>query len=514
MPARPRRALALAAAVATATALGATALATASAASAAEVPLSGYELTWGIKQSYRTYVTTYAAGSFTPAGGASQAADNGAFTFPGGSGTYDSTAHTLDLGFQGSLTVASEAHGFEIVLSDVRFDSGDAEITADVTRDGTTTQDVPLADVTVTRAMTGMETKLTKEAADVFGSKSYEGAAGDPLTVVQREETGTPSGSPSDTPSGSASPSTSEPESPAPSASATQPASPSASTSPSAAPTESTAPSPSASATRPPAKGEIVDGTLGWGVKQSFRAYVVGGVAHGTITTSDGARQASGNGAFTFTGATGTYDTEAGTLSASFDGAVTFKGHEEDGEYGLDLTFSGLKVTLDGGSGRLTADVTSLGEKSEDVVLAELKAESPALKADGDVITVAGIGATLTEAGAKAFGGFYTAGSALDPVNLLMALTADAQLPGDGDGSGGSTGAGDGAGAAGGSSDGGSGTGGATTGGAGDTTGGISGGLASTGSDVPVAALGTAAAVTAAAGAGVLLALRRRRPSA
>ncbi|WP_055620667.1 HtaA domain-containing protein [Streptomyces sp. JHA19] len=501
MPARPRRALALAAAVATATALGATALATASTASAAEVPLSGYELTWGIKQSYRTYVTTYAAGSFTPAGGASQAADNGAFTFPGGSGTYDSTAHTLDLGFQGSLTVASKAHGFEIVLSDVRFDSGDAEITADVTRDGTTTQDVPLADVTVTRAMTGMETKLTKEAADVFGSKSYEGAAGDPLTVVQREETGTPSGSPSDTPSGSASPSTSEPESPAPSASATEPASPSASTSPSAAPTESTAPSPTASATRPPAKGEIVDGTLGWGVKQSFRAYVVGPVADGTITATEGARQASGNGAFTFTGATGTYDTEAGTLAASFDGAVNFKGHEEDGKYGLDLTFSGLKVTLDGGAGRLTADVTSLGEKSEDVVLAELKAESPALKADGDVITVAGIGATLTEAGAKAFGGFYPAGSVLDPVNLSVALTADAQLPGDDGGDGDGTDTQDAA----------YGTTGSTTGGAGDAT---TGGLANTGSGVPVTALGTAAAVTAAAGAGVLLALRRRRPSA
>lgn len=515
MPARPRRALALAAAVATATALGATALAAASSASAAEVPLNGYELTWGIKQSYRTYVTTYAAGSFTPAGGASQAADNGAFTFPTGSGTYDSTAHTLDLGFQGSLTVASKAHGFEIVLSDVRFDSGDAEITADVTRDGTTTQDVPLADVTVTRAMTGMETRLTKEAADVLGSKSYEGAAGDPLTVVQRTESGTPgdtpSGSPGGTPGGSVSPSASEPESPAPSASATGSASPSASPSPSAAPTGSAGPVPTAPATQAPARGEIVDGTLGWGVKQSFRAYVVGPVADGTITAFGGARQASGNGAFTFTRATGTYDTEAGTLSASFDGAVTFKGHEEDGKYALDLTFSGLKVTLDGGSGRLTADVTSLGEKSEDVVLAELKAKSPALKADGDVITVAGIDATLSEAGAKAFGGFYTAGSALDPVNLSVALTPDAQLPGDGDGSGGSTGAGDGTGAAGGSSDGGYGTGGATTGGAGDTTGGISGGLASTGSDVPVAALGTAAAVTAAAGAGVFLAMRRRR---
>ncbi|MEU8852947.1 LPXTG cell wall anchor domain-containing protein [Streptomyces sp. NPDC048564] len=42
----------------------------------------------------------------------------------------------------------------------------------------------------------------------------------------------------------------------------------------------------------------------------------------------------------------------------------------------------------------------------------------------------------------------------------------------------------------------------------------MTGGLANTGSDVPVAALGTAAAVTAAAGAAVVFAMRRRRTDA
>ncbi|RSN77745.1 hypothetical protein DMH26_40180 [Streptomyces sp. WAC 05379] len=190
---------------------------------------------------------------------------------------------------------------------------------------------------------------------------------------------------------------------------------------------------------------------------------------------------------------------------------MTFKGHKgqgEDGGYGLDLTLTGLRVTLDEGVGELTADVTSLGEKTEDVVLAELKADEPDLAAQEDVITADDVTATLTEAGAKAFGGFYTAGTELDPVDLAVALTADAELPDDG-GTGGSTG-------------GGSGTGGSTSGGstggssgtAGSTTGGVTGGLASTGSDVPVAALGTAAAVTVAAGAGVVIAMRRRRTEA
>ncbi|MEU9730116.1 HtaA domain-containing protein [Streptomyces sp. NPDC048002] len=503
MPVRShRRPLALAAAVATAAALGATALATTT-ASAAEVPLSGYELTWGIKQSYRTYVTGFAAGSFTATDGASQAADNGVFAFTDGTGTYESTAHTVDLGFKGSLKIESTAHRFELTLSDVRFDSATAEVTADVTKSGTTTQDVPLADVTVTRSMTDMATTLTQEAADVFGSASYAGAAGDPLTVVQKTQ---PSPTASASPSTSASPS--ESASPSASASPSESASPSTSASPSASASASasaTSPSTSASpSTQAPTKGDIVDGTLGWGVKESFRTYVVDGVAKGSITTSGGASQAAGNGVFTFVDAQGEYDTEADSLSASFEGAVNFKGHEEDGEYGLDLTLTGLEATLDGGSGELTADVTSLGRTSKDVVLAELKADAAELTAKNDVITLDDVTATLTDEGAEAFGGFYTAGTELDPVDLSVALTEDADLP-DGDGGSGTGGSGTG-----GSGDG-SGTTGSTTGGTGSTTGGITGGLAATGSDVPAAALGTAAAVTVAAGAGVVLAMRRRR---
>ncbi|WP_405839378.1 HtaA domain-containing protein [Streptomyces sp. NBC_01518] len=492
---RPRLSFVLAAAVATAAAFGATALATTT-ASAAEVPLSGYELTWGIKQSYRTYVSTYAQGSFTATDGASQAANNGAFTFTDGTGTYNTTSHAVHLTFKGTVTAKSTLHGFVREMSDFQYDSAAGTLTADLVADGgTKQQDVTLATVAAptSQNLTDLATTLTAAAGTFLGSDSYANAAGDPLSAVKPTTTTSPSPSNSSTESASPSPS------PTPTKTAT----------PSTTPSDSASPSDTAS--QPAAtKGEIADGKLNWGVKESFRSYVVGSVANGKITTSDGATQAAGNGVFTFTDATGTYDTDADTLSAAFEGSVNFKGHEDNGTYGLDLTFTDLKATLDNGSGELTADVTSLGEKSEDVVLADLKAGSTDLTAKNDVITLDDVTATLTAAGAKAFGGFYQTGAELDPFDLSVALTTDATLPTDGSspttgtstGSSGSTAN--------------SGTTGSTSGGGvtGSTTGSVNGSLASTGSEIPAAALGTAAAVTVAAGAGVVLAMRRRRTEA
>ncbi|MFE9646743.1 HtaA domain-containing protein [Streptomyces sp. NPDC006365] len=455
--------------------------------------ISNYELTWGIKESYRNYVTGMALGSFTPADGAKQAAGNGAFTFVEGTGTYDSEAHTVDLGFKGSLKIESKAHGFELTLSDVKFDSKGAEITADVTKGGATTQDVPLADVTVTRDMKDMATKLTKEAADAFGSASYQGAAGDPLTVVDKGTT-PPTEDPTTPPTDPTTPPTTPPSDPH-----TQ--TPPTAGNPTSPSTTQPADSPPSAA---PTKGDIADGTLGWGVKQSFRTYVVDGVAKGEITVSGGATQASGNGAFTFVDGSGTYDTEADTLSAAFKGSVNFKGHEENGTYGLDLTLSDLKAKIDGDSGTLTADVNSLGDKSDDVVVADLRPRSADLVAEDDVITLPDVTAKLTAAGADAFGGFYQAGAELDPVDLSVALSADAELPPNDDPSASATP----------TSDSGSGTtGGTGAGSTGSTTGGgvTGGGLAATGSSVPAGALGAVAAVTVAAGAGVVFAVRRRR---
>ncbi|MFJ7154147.1 HtaA domain-containing protein [Streptomyces sp. NPDC101118] len=511
---RPRRASAaaggLAAALAAAVVLGATGAAT-PAAAASGVPLEDYELTWGVKDSWRSYVTGLAAGSFTTAGGARQAARNGAFTFTGGTGSYDPATHALAVALKGSVRAASTLHRFDIVLSDVRFafDGTNGRLTADVTKNGAAQDDVPLAVVTVNRAMRDMPTTLTKEAADALGSPGYEGAPGSPLTVAPKETAPRPSPTPTAKPTPTTRPTPTT--KPTPTAKPT-PSAPATTRAPrptgSAAP-GTPAPTPPSSPTGVPAKGKIAGGRLDWGVKQSFRAYVTGPAAAGTITVSGGATQAAGNGGFTFVKGGGRYDTTADTLTAAFRGAVTFKGHRQGGTYGLDLTLGDLKVKLDRGKGVLTADVDSLGKRTDDVPLADLKAPTADLKARNGTLTLTGVKATVTAAGAKAFGDFYPAGTALDPVGLSVALTPGAVPAGTGTAAG-TTGGTSGGGPAG-TTGGGTGTGG--TGGAG-TTGGTGGNLATTGASAPATTLAGASALVVGAGAALVLAGRKRRTAA
>ncbi|MEV7420782.1 HtaA domain-containing protein, partial [Streptomyces sp. NPDC089919] len=467
-PRRRRRTAAVTGAIATALALGAVG-ALPGPAAAAETPVKDYDLTWGVKDSWRSYVTGMAAGSFTASGGATQAKGNGPFTFSGGAGTYDTNSHALKLAFKGTVRAVSAAHAFDIKITDVtfRYDGAKGTITADVTKNGAAQNDVPLATVAVSRSMKDMATTLTKQAADALGSPGYAGAAGSPLTVAPHGATPQPSTSPSTRPT----------------------------TGPTPSPTAGTPrPTPSASQ-RPAAKGRILDGTLGWGVKKSFRDYVKNGPAAGRITVSGGAKQASDNGPFTFVKGAGRYDTGADTVSARFKGTVRFRGHRSGSTYGLDLALTDLTVTLQRGKGTLTADVTSLGKRSEDVQLATLKAASPSVVVSRGRISLPGVKATLTKAGAAAFGGFYPAGTALDPAGLGLSLTSGSTGGTSGGTSGGADGGTDGGGSAGGAAASGGSAGGATTGGAGttgSTTGGASGALAvagdlaATGSTVPV----------------------------
>ncbi|MEL5961258.1 HtaA domain-containing protein, partial [Streptomyces sp. CLV115] len=255
--------------------------------------------------------------------------------------------------------------------------------------------------------------------------------------------------------------------------------------------------------------GQIHDGTLDWGVKKSFRSYVTGPIANGKVRITAGAT-ASGDG-YRFPDATGRFDAAKQTLNAGFHGKVRFLGHEENGAYTLDLSLSGMEIQVNGTKGRLIADVSTKDRKTKKVstytglAVADLKLPKGQLAAKGGVVNLSAVPATLTADGTKAFGGMYPAGEQLDALTVAVALDKDAELPASAGGSG----LAGGSGSAGGSTT----AGGGGVGGGGSVGGGSVGGagsLAATGSDIPVGALFAASGVVVAAGAGVVIAARRR----
>ncbi|WP_030679509.1 HtaA domain-containing protein [Streptomyces rimosus] len=529
-----RRPLALAAAIATAATTAALCLpTTATAAPAADaaapkLELKNGTLDWGVKESFRKYVKGMALGDITTADGARQAPDNGPFTFTGGTGTYDMSTHAVATTFKGSVRFTSKAHGFDIKLADLKVatQGKTGAITADVTAAGKTQDDVALASLDLSGVRPGsgaggamtfakIPVKLTAKGAEAFNGMYKEGQELDAATLSvtpastpgkpgkpeKQEEPGKPgkpetgSGRGSDagtstsgisgTPSTSDSPGTSDKKQSAGSSSPT--------TSSSSA-----------------ASDKIVDGTLDWGVKKSFRDYVTGPIAHGKAELAGGAATSAAG--YRFSKGHGTFDGAKSALAADFNGSVRFTGHEG----ALDLKFSNLKVKAGGTKGTLVADVSAKSRATGKVTntpgmaLADLKVPAGALVAKNGVVTLKNVPATLTAAGSKAFESMYQAGQALDPVTATVSVDPNAQLPAGGTGSGPESGpgseSGSGAGSAGSS---GSGTASFSSGSA-STVGGTGGSLAATGASTPAGALAGVAAGLIAAGGAATYAVRRR----
>ncbi|MFF8774082.1 HtaA domain-containing protein [Kitasatospora sp. NPDC015120] len=183
------------------------------------------------------------------------------------------------------------------------------------------------------------------------------------------------------------------------------------------------------------AEGKVSGGRLDWGIKQSFLTYVTGPIAKGSWSLTGGAATVAGSG-FRFHSAAGTYDPASGALSAAFSGGVRFTGHQEDGTNALDLSIGRLTFRASpGGAAGLYADVTSKSRETGQVSsasqakLADLSLSGVDLRGAAGTLTLGNVPATLTDAGAKAFAGFYTAGTALDPVSLSVNLPAAAPTP-------------------------------------------------------------------------------------
>ncbi|MER6781787.1 MULTISPECIES: HtaA domain-containing protein [unclassified Streptomyces] len=480
MPSSHRRSLALAAAVATAAALGATAFVlpakavgggrASAAVASAPMPIVNGALDWGVLASYRSYVLNIAKGTITPADGAALNAD-GTFRFTSATGRYDKDGgHIVTAAFKGSVTFDAPMHGFKLTLANLRFDTGTKKLTADVTKNGTLTPNVPMADVAFGgQSMDKLGTTLTKEAADQLGSDKYVGLAGDPLTAALQFGRPSPSPSPSVTPSPSSSASPS-PIASGPSSSAT----------------------PTQGASSPAADGpqQLLGGRLTWGVKEGFRSYVVKG--GGSVTPADGA-VASGD-TFAFSLGKGELDAKKQKLSAAFAGNLRF----QRADHGVDMTFANVRVNAEGKKGTLVLDVKSPTATKVNVPFATLDLSKAEYRTSGGLLTLNAVPAAFTAEGAAAIGApsaDYAEGKPTDPVTLSVSVDKDVVIPATAPTA----------------------TPTSTTGGAGGTGGTAGGGgsvggnLASTGAEVPAGALLATSGAVVAAGAGAVFLARRRR---
>ena len=164
--------------------------------------------------------------------------------------------------------------------------------------------------------------------------------------------------------------------------------------------------------------------TLGWGVKSSFRTYISGGIANGSWSLA-GVGYADGR--FGWTGGAGSVNSADSRGLVRFPGSVSFTGH--DGV--LNLVLSNIAIRVSGaGSATLIADVhsTDMSGKAADfsgVSFATIRLSGST--GPGSTFSASGAPATLTEAGAKAFAGFYSAGAELDPVSFRFPLGAQVE---------------------------------------------------------------------------------------
>ncbi|MFF9013862.1 HtaA domain-containing protein [Streptomyces sp. NPDC014870] len=368
--------------------------------------VQGGRLDWGIKSSFQSYVTgPIAQGSWSLTGGAATVGGS-QFRFHSAQGSYDPRSGALGAGFSGGVRFLGHrksdgTHELDLTVSrpTVRIEGGRGTLHADMASKAkgsgrvTTSSQVPLALLDLSGidmrgggspvSLTNVPTALTAQGARAFAGYYTAGTPLDPvsLTVDVRAAAAKPAATPTATPSAQ--------------------------------------PSSTTSAANSAAPGGFRDGAVDWGVRRTFREYVTGSIAQGGWSLSAGAQD--GGALFRFPGGKGTYDPGKQTLDADFAGSVRFTGTH------VDLTLGAVSVTVTGGKGTLSADVTSAGKTEKAVPLVTFTARDFAPKNGLAVLTEAP--ATLTEGGAKAFGGMYKAGTEMDPVSLAVAVDAKAQLP-------------------------------------------------------------------------------------
>ncbi|MFE3247310.1 HtaA domain-containing protein [Streptomyces sp. NPDC059209] len=376
-------------------------------AQAADRTVQGGRLDWGIKSSFQSYVTGPVAGGSWSLNGGAATVGGSQFRFHSASGTYDPDSGAMRAGFSGGVrfvghTKPDGSHELDLTISrpTVRVSGGRGTVHADMTSKAkgsgkvSTSSQVPLATLDLGGidmrgggspvALSNVPSTLTAQGATAFAGYYTAGTPLDPvsLSVDVAAAAENPAKKPAERPAGK----------------------------------DKSA----GGADDEEVKGALRDAAVDWGVRRTFREYVTGSIAEGRWTLGDGAQD--GGALFRFPKGKGTYDAKKGTLDADFAGSVRFTGNQ------LDLTLAGISVQVKGGKGTLAADVTSEGRAPRRAVSLVTFAAGDFTAKDGlAVLTEAP--ATLTEAGAEAFGSMYRAGTVMDPVSLAVAVDQRAKLP-------------------------------------------------------------------------------------
>lgn len=162
--------------------------------------------------------------------------------------------------------------------------------------------------------------------------------------------------------------------------------------------------------------GTVKSANLGWGVRDSFRNYVRGGIANGSWELNGTSYSSD---VFNWSNGTGTFKDGKGSIS--FSGSVRFTGHHGI----LDTTIANPRLEINGNSGTLYATMNSndpSGKATNYGEVALLKVDLSGLQSSADAVSVNGAATTLTAEGAKAFAGFYDAGKDMAPLSFSAAI--------------------------------------------------------------------------------------------
>ncbi|MEW6921312.1 HtaA domain-containing protein [Trueperella pyogenes] len=397
------------------------------------------ELNWGLKESFRNYVSgDFAKGKWELSDGAT-----GTFTFPLKDpkqftpGKYDNldfagkvhfTAHhgLLDLAIE-QPTVRKGDSGWELVVTVVvnPFDKSkiaDAlagKIKIDKSKIATervvlaTLSEPEVSGTNDEQTIHFRSVKLTAEGAKSFANFYKEGQELDPMTIKVTKGKS----------DGAEKPKTDEkPGQPQPQGKEK------ADTPRAAEPKDNNTSEDKAAAKQcvvDPHKKRVTQGTLSWGLRASFTTYIRGAIAHGKWDLN-GASWDGTN--FNFPVSGGTFNTKTKSGTIYYSGSVHFTGH--DGV--LDLTISRPSLTINGNSGALYMNVVGSDMSGKKFDLGRVHFANAAIdkiSATDTALNFSASSVTLTAAGAKAFAGFYKAGEALAPLSgkatLVPATSCD-----------------------------------------------------------------------------------------